>query len=376
MARSITTAAVAGFLITLVASMSVASSGVASADESSNLRTYEVQAGVLRVVGDGFRDLPTEGHWRVEAGLDGSVWLLSAHEALRLGGERSITWSADEWQADLTWWSPTPEGDLHGWASNADGEWFVASFVEPDSEPQIVPLGEGLGPYALMPDGRAWAHRLEDDRGMTYSLWRLTDDAWSRVADGLDVGGPKVTADGELWLGDGFFPFQTPELRRFDGDDWVSVVAPERAPNDSWTVGPDGSVWMWANYRIDYPDTAFLARMKDGVWTSWERDDLPPFADMQPGIDTAIAPDGALWVAAPVWRSSVGDIVKRCRGVTRLDGVTVTTYLEDHCVHSLSIGPDGSVWLRANEAGFQGARSEREPVHTYVIAPAAVTDAG
>ena len=66
--------------------------------------------------------------------------------------------------------------------------------------------------------------------------------------------------------------------------------------------------------------------------------------------------------------------VRRCRGVTRFDGRTTTTYLDDHCVQSLSISPDGSVWLRANEAGRNGRRSQQAPFHTYVITPAAATD--
>lgn len=373
MLRSITTTSAAGLLAAAFASMSVATAGSASADELlSDLRTEEVQAGVLRVVGDEFRDLPTEAGWRVAAGLDDSIWLLSEDQALQVGRERSIGWPADEGAADLTWWGPTPDGALHGWASNENDEWFVASFAEPDTELWMTPLGEGLEPYALMPDGRAWAHGVEDD-GLTYSLSRLTDDRWVEVAAGLDVAGPQVTAAGELWLGSGFFAFSSPELRRFDDGEWVHFEAPERAPNHGWTVGPDGSAWTWAHYRINHPDTAFLARLRDGVWTSWEREELPPLDEPQPRLDTAVAPDGALWVAAPVWVSSMNDIVKRCRGVTRFDGLTPTTYLEDHCVQSLSIGPDGSVWLRANEAGRQGGLSQRAPFHTYAILPAVVT---
>jgi hypothetical protein len=158
--------------------------------------------------------------------------------------------------------------------------------------------------------------------------------------------------------------------------DWSRIPAPERTPNEGWAVGSDGSVWTWANYRIDYPDTAFLARTRNGDWASWEREGLPPFADMQAEIDTAVAPYGALWVAAPVWASTGRAIAKSCDGVSRFDGVTLSTYLEDHCVRSLSIGPDGSVWLRANEAVTRFDRSDRKPVHTYVIAPPIVNGAG
>lgn len=362
----------AGILVAAVVSPGAATAAPASTtDLLPDLRTEEVEAGVLQVVGDEFRDLSTGAGWRVATGLDGSVWMLSADQALRIGHERSIRWPAGEWQGDLTWWSPTPEGDLRGWASNADDAWAVGSFEAPDDRLRIIPLDDELSPYALMPDGRAWAQRVEDT-GWVYSLWRLVGDEWVTVAEGLEVAGPQVTAGGELWLGSGFFPFETPELRRFDGEDWTRFVAPDRAPYEGWIVGPDGTVWTWAHYWIHYPDSAFLARLKDGDWTSWEGDAVPAFADMQPGIDTAVAPDGALWVGAPVWVSSVGDLVKRCRGVARFDGDTLTTYLGDYCVRSLSIAPDGSVWLRANEAG---AHSRFRPLHTYVILPTADTDA-
>lgn len=374
MPKTITIVSATVILVAAVASPGAAAAEPASTtDLLSDLRTEEVLAGVFRVVGDEFRDLPTGAYSRVEAGLDGSVWLLSGYEALRLGRERSVVLPVDDWQAELRGWRPTPEGGLSGWASSADEAWFVASFDEPGSHPRIVPLDDGLEPYAVMPDGRAWAQRV-GDAGWVYSLWRLLGEEWTEVATGLDGAGPQVTADGELWLGSDFVPFGTPELRRFDGEDWTRFVAPERPPYEGWTVGADGSVWTWAHYRIAYPDSAFLARLKDGTWTSWERDELPAFADMQPGIDTTVAPDGALWVGAPVWASSAGDMVKRCRGVARFDGVTLTAYLGDHCVRSLSIGPDGAVWLLANEAGGQGAQSQLRPLHTYVILPTAITE--
>ena len=120
----------------------------------------------------------------------------------------------------------------------------------------------------------------------------------------------------------------------------------------------------------------------DGRWPSRScspteldaRRHLPELLKLLGREVAAEAPDHPSFDRGPELDDRVAPLVccaeDHTTGVLRVLGDNI----EELSADFLSVGPDGSVWLRANEAGRNGRRSQQAPFHTYVITPAAVAD--
>jgi hypothetical protein len=87
-----------------------------------------------------------------------------------------------------------------------------------------------------------------------------------------------------------------------------------------------------------------------------------------------VAADGSLWLErfeGHDCRDDAGhECGARCGGAAHYDGTTWTSYLEEYCISDLAIGPDGSVWLGAEDYDYD--TDMLGPSSLYVITPEAV----
>ena len=329
----------------------------------SGMVTEEVEAGVLRVLNDGVRDLdmmPTDLELPVSqhdiiAG-EGAAWLWVGDEAIRLGAEGRVPFefadSGYPWNFDRE-------------VVATDGTLWVAR--------------EQLWSY----DGESWSNRLKQaprglyagTDGAVWATWLSKDgprlarfDAKGRsVIDmpkatirGEDINELAVTDDGSVWV----TAHEPDGLHRYDGERWQKVGL----PNDggSTHVGQDGTMWRTnpspGGPVVDFHPAVDAMYRFDGM--EWQRlDGLDEdLLAVLSGLDhREVTPVGRLWV----WSWIPDDL--EGAGVDLFDGSTRTSYLPGKHVLRADMAPDGTLWVLT-----RSGRPDEGPVDVYVITPEAV----
>ena len=180
-------------------------------------------------------------------------------------------------------------------------------------------LGNALD-FAFGPEGEVWVAT-----GMSLARWH--EGAW-QVLDRM-AHSVAVAPDGTVWASgwegsqDSYF------VDRYDGEVWTRTYD---FPLTWLAATPDGSVW-----GMDAQQG--LLRFAGEAWEQVPR----PAGHEQAALHgtLAVAPDGAVWVAAPLV-------------LARFDGQAWTTYPPAGGVEALAVGPApaggsaGTVWLATN----------------------------
>jgi hypothetical protein len=356
-------------------------------DLLSGMVAEEVEAGVFRVVDDGYRELSNlnvVGHGSVNVTPDGRVWLSGGgggHDLFRLGEEPEF-WDPERWPPFM---EVAPDGSL--WTTGEILDDHMGIFWFDGHEWTLRATTTDLLPaLALGPDGTVWVTATDENKYCpdieggecpgTF-LMRLEDDGslttiedWADVHDG-DASPYElaVSPDGDAWLiGEGRSGGQEAEaLLRFDGSEWGVLPLPEgflhAATGRSFGFGPDGTLWVQVRgLAAGHSDARGLARFDDPGWTmftepdgglGWQGWTGPDGEPVWPGQDLlTVAADGSFWLRGRPTEDG-------CGGVAHFDGTAWTSYLVESCINDLAIAPDGSVWLRGDDP-------------LYVITPEAV----
>ena len=390
------------------------------------LSIEEVEPGVSRVVDDGVRDLAKANNLDIVAGHDGGIWLLRPKRFFRLGGDEWHAWPHEK--PEIQDFEVAPDGTVWALSSGgaAEGLWSVGR----GSDDWTLTTGGVPNDMWVTSDGTVWGLNgrtigylgadgwqsvgedvasdswvflgdvVVSDRGEVWAIgWaaglrsremqHLVDGTW-RTYEGLDdlqwrAGGAQdsaIGADGTLWGAT-----KRGALFRFDGTEWMTFgppdwMLPDWMPTDleGWTLVEDEwvpvSMAELRAWHEEYPD----------------RESHYPEQDLWPSLlwgELHVAADGSVWVAARLgeqwwgvswWQddSAVFDrpICERgIDGVAHFDGVTWSRFLQGHCIESMDIAADGSVWLLAAESG---ARTDQPFIRTqtYVITPESIAAAG
>ena len=358
-------------------------------DLLSGMVTEEVEPGVYRVDGDGIRDLSVVGLPRqrdLTITPDGSVWIYSSSPAaaytdrtlweaptrIRLGDPTA--YDPESYRAAV---GDIPDGVRLGapWDIDTSGTvWAGGVYAsvlergESGSTKHPIDLEDlGLDPVST-PAEQAAVEALRAERaaaGLDPDVTIVTDSS-QPVVTGL-----VVDADGDVWValadpGRRSGSMIPTVLLRFDGQTWSAVdpVGVGAYANVVLThVGPNGSLWVYLETGADDPPEPHLARLADGRWTLFGREDgVVPLASRDYGPNLLrVGPDGALWAKPRAQGSS---------GVRAFDGTTWRQYLEGHVATDLEIGPDGDVWvLTSDQRSFQDPDAQLD---LYVITPEAV----
>jgi streptogramin lyase len=354
----------------------------------SRLVTEVVAPGVLRVVGDGHRELSAPGDTygdrgrAIAAGPDGSVWIFGLDSFFRLG--EPTTYPAVETlervQGGLRPWFMPPSVKV-----GPDGTlWALYGGAQVENESGTRAAYDGtLRSF----DGTAWTDRLEH-----VHAFDITPDGvvWTTSGDGVvgrldsgarDVGGapnPGAQAPGDFAVtGDGVVWIHEPvsdTLVRIAGDEvggWYSGVNGLNAHVGPLHAGPGDTLWAYQEasvptirgntaqgdtqlpYFVRFDPSDPSEQAPPAVYT--QEDGVPLLPDRGPfeGF-LGVSPDGSLWMAGYDSDGQPGN------GLQRWDGRQTTPYLEGDGVFAFAIGPDGTVWVQAHD-GLGGE------VRTYVI---------
>jgi ligand-binding sensor domain-containing protein len=191
----------------------------------------------------------------------------------------------------------------------------------------------------IAPDGSLWAAE-------GCALWRFEGADFEMVADCgegraatgniLDFG---FAPDGAVWAATGF------ALARFDGRSWTVY---EKLVN-SVEIGPEGAVWVngWEGRQ----DSQFVGRFDGETWTTF------PISGAFPGSFwvQAVTPDGLLWGTGPEGGLVAFDGASWDKpgawnepGAWSLHGPP--SDLEPQQYRAITVAPDGSLWMSAEEA--------------------------
>jgi hypothetical protein len=264
----------------------------------------------------------------------------------------------------------------------------LADLVESSRNDHLI----GFEPrFAVGPDGRLWVsmvdhlasydgstwttHQLDlggdeasmIDVGGDGTVWLAADrNGPVRLVARLDAGGRAVTIpldpsipdgwgspwltglaatpDGWAWLGFTSQPGGSGDARLLQlTDAGAQVVDPpagiDLAGMTSLDRGADGTLWI---YLADHGDGPSLVRFDGERWEVFV-DGVPNMGI--PGVSEgglAAAPDGTVWVT----------VADQPIGLAHFDGERWTRYLADVWIDSetsLDVGPDGTLWARAQE---------------------------
>ncbi len=301
-----------------------------------DLEFEEVEPGVYRVLGDGFRNLQDRVH-DVTVSAEGDVWL-------ELG--RSRNWSVVKLGQPGA--SP-PLGRRHPWrlGLTPDGLPVVASaggIRVLDGETWVKAKATGYdqclrrGPFgAVGADGSCWMQGDDDS-----VLVRIEPDDTRTEVTSAEVGlapdqgfGPGVVApDGTLW-----FPVTNPDdngsnfhgLAAYDGSTWsVIPFGSDAAVVSFWPVGvdADGVVWV-PNLSEDVKNGGYEIWSWDG--SSWASHRIDAAAKVPP-LPVQVWPNGTIWFGpvATRWDGSTLSVVEAA--------VPVGFY------PPLATAPDGLAW--------------------------------
>jgi hypothetical protein len=355
-------------VLAIPAVLAASATGAAQAAPSAldGYITSEVEADVWRVDSDGVRELaqpldqlpPRAG---IQAGRDGSVWLLARGALTELGGDvvglpRELRprgggfARAARSEDGRLWW--TGRG-LHVF----DGAEWTTVRDEP---------GRGvIADVRIAPDGTVW---VTWSQGRRSRVGRIGADGWSGLPGsasgfaarvGFSSDGPLLStgADGAVW--------------RHDGSDWNRLKLPG-GELQAAAFGADGTTWV--RLARDADETAgsgsVLARRDGDGWRIFKgAHRIPASGSALTGFGThEVGPDGVLWFPA---RDRDAGPVGDCDGLGRFDGRAMRWFLRDHCVHDISIGPDGGVWLIASREGEPdgGELTEVGPIQVFYLPP-------
>jgi hypothetical protein len=248
---------------------------------------------------------------------DGAVWVLTETGLLRFDGE----WHSFVMENEL------PFNSVNGLAVASTGELWVAA------DDAIV-----------LKDGDRW-HRFGVSE---FGLGRENESGWFWVAAG---------PDGSIWGGVGCHAY-----RRVEGA-WLPLPVPAGVPDECFDtfamIDPGGSLWMkptsWYQTPVyrwsgEWEQVAVAGYFLDAavseagtVWLVDDRgikrsvgDEWETVLAGVPVAEIAISGDGEIWAAGAGWP----DIPR----LWNYDGVTWTLTGEGEAIHSLTEGPDGSVW--------------------------------
>jgi hypothetical protein len=362
-------------LLGAVAVPAAARSPTATGELLSGMVTEEVEAGVFRVIDDGYREVshPDEGLWGDDAVMvtgTGDVWRITPPRRLfRLGQEE--LWDYDPGLVDIgkVRTEAGPDGRLWTIALRSVRVFDGTSWRRPSESHDI---GGDFEAIAVGDDGTVWL--LAQD-----SLVRWPPDGepqfegWTDVFEGwVFLVPPAVTGDGEAWLmGTDEGGGDIEVFMRFDGTDWQVIAAPAGVDlmptlGSSFDVGPDGVLWTTGDAG---PLHRSLARLDDDGWTIFSAaDGVEPWGEQPmrwfPTDVVRVAPDENVWVNA------TDETTHTCDGLARFDGETWQPFLSGRCISDLDFAPDGSVWVVAREP------HPAAEVDTYVITPEAVAAKG
>jgi len=361
-----------------------------------DLVTEEVEAGVYRVVSDGFRDLAriprrsgkvpvdTTTSSAIVAGSDGSIWMSMPEGSFRIGGGDTSEGGVARIQTTV---AAGPDGAV--WTSwtqpvrrFSDGTWEEVAEFE----------GLGVGGMDVTSDGTVWAQIVSGD-GTTRvsrvgSNGLTTIDVpkrYARVYPAVNWGQFfSVSDEGQVWM-HSFIdpPRRDGTLTHFDGESW-GVADPTGMATSMRTgpfdLGSDGTLWAYFRGTVPPADgeraPGVLTRLRDGSWTTFTAaDGVPPMIDMYQGFEGFLraAPDGSVWMTPQPREEQRSGRWAECDGVARFDGAEWDHFLRGYCVYAFDVAPDGSAWLHGNpELGPRMYEAERTAIETYVITPEAV----
>lgn len=353
--------------------------------------TEEVEPGVHRVLSDGTEhDLDVSRPRGIEAGPDGSIWLVDQEEdpgrrMFRLGHAGSF----DADSAHAHWPDLAIEPDGTAWITgSASSKWRSGDGPQllalRDGTPETAepPVGYRINGVAVATDGSVFVNGFpppgrSNSCGSPPAVWRMGDAGWhelppppAEVTSSGDGGSLAVGPDGQPWLAIGTFNSLGCRgdggLYRMDGDAWALVPDVLHGTDinvGTPAIGADGTLWVYATGEeagmVAEGAPALsregrrLMRLADGVWDTFLASDGAPllYASHIWGPTMDVGADGTLWVAV-VGNVPTGDAfgpggAGPCPGVRSFDGITWRTYLPGTCVSELSIAPDGRVWVSA-----------------------------
>ena len=287
--------------------------------------------------------------------LDGSRWepIITDERPASVGHQIAAAGSDDLWTRNDHWESGVwrlqddrwtrfderngvPGGPVNDLLVTAGGTVWMASeggLASFDGARwELVAPGEHTA-IALGPDGKVWTASRSVVEAWT--VQPVGGTALPGLVGLATVSSLAVGPAGDVWAGSaGVYLEKGGGLAHFDGESWQTVepVANAHALVRDVEATPDGDVWVLAAVRPEEkgePRTVVLARRHDGAWTTFgEADGIP----LDPG-ELKVAPDGQLLLLGSeglfVLRDGAWDLVQE-------GGFT-----------TLSIAPDGTVWLGA-----------------------------
>ncbi len=337
-----------------------------AAELLGKLTTEEVEPGVFRVLGDGVHDLASMAPYSVQAGLEGSVWVVGGGGFIRLGDEPTHTWPDEDWEPWRTILAVGADGRVWGGGTRKNGgSVLLTSFDGSTWEVHRVadhPHGSFIGP--LEAGGALWLASTDDwTAAGSWTLERYDGSRWQEVASlPVEPAFLGVTDAGDVFT-IGWPSKEDPSwsLQRYRGSAWHQVEIEPEIPTGGWTLGADGTLWA---HTPSGPLQQVLGRLEGDAWTTWGEQAVGEF-DANLPVGYVAAPDGALWIAEKVRTFGQFEPPVTCQGVARFDGIRLERFLENLCIRFIDVGPDGSAWLLADEP--DGTSAPPDPIHLYAI---------
>jgi len=210
-----------------------------------------------------------------------------------------------------------------------------------------------------------------------------------------------VRADGRVWivLSEGFYELGREAMVEFPGQDFMLA-------DDQVAVGPDGSFYKLLGWRPQSwkpakkhelwrydgsgwaPEEIELGSARaDRLWTApdgsiWATKDREDFQRLDSGwVHVTATADGGQGVTAATTDDGTQPLVRLggtraaspdnddgnvCAGLDRVDGPARQHYLADFCIYDFDVGPDGRIWVTANDEPDEGISGD-----LYIIDPGA-----
>ncbi|MGD8487348.1 MAG: hypothetical protein PVH07_11995 [Chloroflexota bacterium] len=301
---------------------------------------------LLRFDGEGWEAIPGPEGWNpgdmgryFDVGPDGALWV-KTHETGGLARFDDRGWTTLTEPDGLQRWGDTGFSLTDLISVAADGSlWLTGSPAEPGggvtryhgTTTSSYLVGSCINDLATAPDGRVWLGANDcvggpihtyviapeateppsvEEATVTDRATKTTDLLSGMVTEEVEPGVYRVVNDG---VRDHSYP---------EGGWGVPVLEVD--------VLPDGSVWL-SHGVVEPGDLYHLG-------------EEPEFVDIAAGsLYREVAPDGTLW--------AIGDAVYDPRGIFSFDGERWTeraTATDD--LSALAVGPDGSVWVAADDA--------------------------
>jgi hypothetical protein len=207
---------------------------------------------------------------------------------------------------------------------------------------------------ALAPDGSLWAGTTTGLRRFDGHTWQVVTECENAVDCGvLDIA---FAADGDVWIADGFSVSQYPDpalsarasrTSAGDTDDGQSRTRYEKLVH-SLVSAPDGSIWMngWEGTQ----GSAYVARVKDGAWTTFK------VSESFPGSFTvgAATDDGCVWgvvrAGGLACFAARGDSADKSAAWEEGESWTLYPSPDGVLLYAIiGVAPDGALWLSTED---------------------------